>query len=182
VNRRFNIRHLVTAFVAFCVGFAAYLFMHPHVHRDSAQPAHDSLRAVPALSLTDLNGRAIHSADYTNKVVLVNFWAAWCLPCADEVPQFIALQKKYQSQGLQVIGFSVDDDAQELQRFYRKYQMNYPVVPSDARLAGAFGGVLGLPTTFLIGRDHRIHAKHNGVTDFSVLEQEVVALLKASQN
>jgi hypothetical protein len=60
--------------------------------------------------------------------------------------------------------------------------MNYPVVPSDIRLAGAFGGVLGLPTTFLIGRDSRIHTKHNGTTDFSVLEQEVVALLNAAQN
>ena len=155
--------------------------MHPRGHGDSAL-SRDSLRTVPDLTLTDLNGSAVHTADYKNKVVLVNFWAAWCVPCAEEVPQFIALQKKYQGQGLQVIGFSVDDDAQALQSFYRKYQMNYPVVPSDIRLADAFGGVLGLPTTFVIGRDSRIHTKHNGATDFSGLEQEVVGLLKAAQN
>jgi thiol-disulfide isomerase/thioredoxin len=113
---------------------------------------------------------------------MVNFWAAWCIPCAKEVPQFIALQKKYQDQGLQVIGFSVDDDGEELQSFYRKYDVNYPVIPSDLRIADAFGGVLGLPTTFVIGRDSRIHTKHTGVTDFSVLEQEVVTLLKAAGN
>ena len=178
MNRRFEIRNLLIALAVFCLVFSVYLVM----HRDSARFSRESLRTVPDLSFTDLNGSAIHTADYKNKVLLVNFWAAWCVPCAEEVPQFIALQKKYQGQGLQVIGFSVDDDAQELQSFYRKYQMNYPVVPSDIKLADAFGGVLGLPTTFVIGRDSRIHTKNTGPTDFSVLEQQVVASLKAAQN
>jgi thiol-disulfide isomerase/thioredoxin len=182
VNRRPEIRNLLIALAVFCLVVGVYLVVHLRGPRDSARATRDSLRAVPDLSLTDLNGSAIHTADYKNKVVLVNFWAAWCVPCAEEVPQFIALQKKYQGQGLQVIGFSVDDDAQELQSFYRKYQMNYPVVPSDIQLAGAFGGVLGLPTTFVIGRDSLIHTKHNGATDFSALEREVVVLLKAGQN
>jgi len=192
VNKRPEIRNLLIALAVFCLVLGAYLVLHPRAHRDLARFIHnrfsrdrlsrDRLRTVPDLSLTDLNGARIHTADYKNKVVLATFWAAWCVPCAEEVPQFIALQKKYQGQGLQVIGFSVDDDAKELQSFYRKYQMNYPVVPSDIKLAEAFGGVLGLPTTFVIGRDSRIHSKHNGVTDFSALEQEVVALLKAAQN
>jgi peroxiredoxin len=182
VNRRPEIRNLLIALAVFCLVLGAYLVVHPRGYRYSVPFSHDNLRTVPDLSLTDLTGSAIHTADYKNKVVLVNFWAAWCVPCAEEVPQFIALQKKYKSEGLQVIGFSVDDDAQELQSFYRKYQMNYPVVPSDVDLADAFGGVLGLPTTFVIGRDSRIHTKHTGVTDFSVLEQEVVALLKPAQN
>ena len=138
-----------------------------------------ALRVVPDLALTDLNGTQFHTSNYKNKVVLVNFWAAWCGPCADEIPQFIALQKKYQDQGLQIIGFSVDDDAKELHNFYNKYQVNYPVVPSNLRIADAFGGVLGLPTTFLIGRDSRIHSKHNGVTNFAALEKEVLTLLKS---
>lgn len=182
MNRRFEIRNRLIALAVFCLVLGVYLVMHPRGQRDSARFSRDSLRTVPDLSFTDLNGSSIHTADYKNKVVLVNFWAAWCVPCAEEVPQFIALQKKYQGKGLQVIGFSVDDDAQELQSFYRKYQINYPVVPSDIKIADAFGGVLGLPTTFVIGRDNRIHTKHNGATDFSVLEQEVVSLLKAAQN
>jgi peroxiredoxin len=182
VNRRPEIRNLLIVLSVFCLVLVVYVVVHLRGHRESARFSGDSLRTVPYLSLTDLNGSAIHTADYKNKVVLVNFWAAWCVPCAEEVPQFIALQKKYQGQGLQVIGFSVDDDPQELQSFYRKYQVNYPVVPSDMKLADAFGGVLGLPTTFVIGRDSRIHTKHNGATDFFVLEHEVVALLKAVQN
>lgn len=140
------------------------------------------LHAAPELSITDLNGDVLHTSNYKGKVVLVNFWAAWCTPCAEEVPRFMALQKKYQEQGLQVIGVSVDDDAQELRDFYRKYQMNYPVVPGDIKIADAFGGVLGLPTTFVIGKDNLILRKHNGATDFSVIEQEVVALLRAPQS
>ena len=182
VNRRPEIRNLLLAPAVFCLALGVYMVVHPRGHRDSVQLSRDSLRTVPDLSLTDLNGSAIHTADYKSKVVLVNFWAAWCVPCVEEVPKFIALQNKYQGEGLQVIGFSVDDDAEELQTFYRKYQMSYPVVASDIRVADAFGGVLGLPTTFVIGRDSRIQTKHTGVTDFSVLEQEVIASLKAAQN
>jgi len=166
----------------FCLVLGVYLVVHSRGHRGFARFSGDSLRTVPDLSFTDLNGSAIHTADYKNKVVLVNFWAAWCLPCAQEVASIYRLAEEISGPGTAGDRVSVDDDAQELQIFYRKYQMNYPVVPSDNKLADAFGGVLGLPTTFVIGRDNRIHTKHNGVTDFSVLEQEVVALLKAAQN
>lgn len=140
-----------------------------------------NLRAAPELSFIDINGAAVRTADYKGKVVLVNFWAAWCVPCAEEVPQFMALQKKYQDQGLQVIGISVEDNAGKLRDFCREHQVNYPVVPSDLRIADAFGGVLGLPTTFVIGRDSRIHGKQEGTVDFPSLEKEVVALLKAPE-
>ena len=138
--------------------------------------------AAPEFSATDIHGGPVNTADYKGKIVLVNFWAAWCTPCAAEIPQFIALQKKYQDQGLRVVGVSVEDDPEVLLRFYRKYQMNYPVVAGDLKIADAFGGVLGLPTTFLMGRDGHIQGKHNGATDFSVIEREVVALLHAPQD
>jgi peroxiredoxin len=170
---------VLLAFAVIALGI--YLGIHRHRGQHPAS-ANSGLTAAPDLSVTDLNGDALQTAKYKGKVVLVNFWAAWCTPCAEEVPQFIALQKKYQAQGLQVIGVSVEDDAGELRNFYRKYQMNYPVVPGDIKIADAFGGVLGLPTTFVIGRDNIIHGKHNGATNFSALEQEVVALLHAPQN
>lgn len=137
------------------------------------------LPALPDLSLIDINGAAVRTADYRGEVVLVNFWAAWCVPCAEEIPRFVALKQKYGGRGLQVIGFSVEDDPRELRDFCRQHGVNYPVVASDLRSADAFGGVLGLPTTFVIGRDSRIHSKHEGATDFTVLENEVVALLNA---
>jgi cytochrome c biogenesis protein CcmG/thiol:disulfide interchange protein DsbE len=169
--------------ILFAFGIMACgIYLGVHQSRRHAAAVAPVLAAAPELSVTDLNGDALRTARYKGKVVLVNFWAAWCTPCAEEVPQFVALQKKYQGQGLQVIGISVEDDATDLRNFYRKYQMNYPVVPSDLKIADAFGGVLGLPTTFVIGRDNKIHGKHNGATNFAAIEQEVVALLQTPQS
>ena len=170
---------LLIAIAGLALGFYAAIHQYS-VHRVLTVPS--SFPVAPELSMTDLNGGSVQTSSYQGKVVLVNFWAAWCTPCAEEIPQFIALQKKYQDQGLQVIGISVEDDPRALRDFYRKYQMNYPVVPSDLKIADAFGGVLGLPTTFVVGRDNLIHGKHSGATDFSLIEQEVVALLHAPQS
>jgi thiol-disulfide isomerase/thioredoxin len=174
------VRRIILFFVVAAMAMGIYAAMRRSGRNHVA--AISGLRAAPELSVIDLNGDALHTSNYKGKVVLVNFWAAWCTPCAEEVPQFIAMQKKYHDQGFQVIGISVEDDARELRRFYLKYQMNYPVVPGDLKTSDAFGGVLGLPTTFVIGRDNLIHGKHNGATDFSALEQEVVALLHAPQS
>jgi thiol-disulfide isomerase/thioredoxin len=175
---------MVRRIILFCVVAAIAMGIYAAMRRSARNhiAVVAGLRAAPELSVIDLNGAALHTSNYKGKVVLVNFWAAWCTPCAEEVPQFIALQKKYQDQGFQVIGISVEDDAGELRDFYRKYQMNYPVVPGDLKIADGFGGVLGLPTTFVIGRNNLIHGKHNGATDFSALEREVVALLHAPQS
>jgi peroxiredoxin len=136
---------------------------------------------APALTLIDLNGNKIETAGYRGKVVLINFWAAWCTPCAEEIPQFIAFQDKYRGQGFQAIGFSMEDQESALRKFYAKYKMNYPVVIGNQRIAQDYGGILGLPTSFLVGRDGRIQRKYAGVTDFAKLEHDIVTLLQASQ-
>lgn len=130
-------------------------------------------------AFTDLNGNVIRLSDYKGKIVLVNFWAAWCVPCTEEIPQFVKLQDKYRNQGLQVIGISIDDTESELRDFYRKHNMNYPVIPGDQKTADAFGGVLGLPTTFIIDRDGHIRERQVGSTNFQTLEQQVSRLLPA---
>jgi peroxiredoxin len=140
-----------------------------------------SASPAPALTLVDLGGKKIDTSSYAGNVVLVNFWAAWCTPCAEEIPQLVVLQDKYRAQGFQVIGFSMEDRDSALRDFYRNYNMNYPVVAGSANIAESYGGILGLPTTFLIGRDGRIRAKYAGLADFPSLEQEIVALLRTNQ-
>lgn len=130
-------------------------------------------------AFTDLNGNAVRLSDYKRKVLLVNFWAAWCVPCREEIPQFVQLQDKYRDQGLQVIGISIDDTESELRDFYRKHNMNYPVVPGDQKTADAFGGVLGLPTTFIIDRKGQVRSRQVGSTNFQTVEQQAVMLLQA---
>ena len=134
---------------------------------------------APEFSLTDLNGRNLELASYRGKVVLLDFWATWCGPCRIEIPGFVDLQERYREQGLAIIGISLDDGPEPVREFYREYKMNYPVAMGDGKVSELFGGILGLPTTFLIGRDGRIYSKHMGATDISVFEEEIKELLAA---
>ena len=88
-------------------------------------------------------------------------------------------QNQYREQGLQVVGISMDDDAKPVREFYQQFKMNYPVALGTDKVAAAYGGILGLPITFLIGRDGRIAAKYVGETQMPVVEAEVKALLQA---
>lgn len=134
---------------------------------------------APEFTLADLSGQKINLEDYKGKVVLVDFWATWCGPCRLEIPGFVDLVNKYRDQGFAVIGVSMDDGPEPVREFYKKFKMNYPVGLGDDKLSELYGGVLGLPTSFLIGRDGRIYAKHVGATDPSVFETEVEQLLAA---
>lgn len=87
------------------------------------------------------------------------------------------LQNKYDGQGLRVIGISLDDDKKPVHTFYQQLKMNYPVAVGDVTLAERYGGILGLPVSFLIGRDGRIHAKFEGETDISRIERAIKSLL-----
>jgi thiol-disulfide isomerase/thioredoxin len=134
---------------------------------------------APAFSLTDITGKQVKLSDYRGKVVMLDFWATWCGPCRIEIPGFIEMQKRYASQGFTIIGISMDDSASPVVDFYKQFQMNYPVAMGNDRLGELYGGMPGLPTTFMIGRDGRIYAKHVGATDPQVFETEIKELLAA---
>lgn len=126
---------------------------------------------------TSLDGKTIRLSNYHGKLVLLNFWATWCGPCLAEMPRFSSWQTKYASQGLQVLGVSMDDDAAPVQRTYRKYQITYPVIMGDEHLGELYGGVLGLPISFLISPQGKILARYQGETDLNQLEGHIKGLL-----
>jgi len=132
---------------------------------------------APAFSLTDITGKPLNLSDYQGKVVVLDFWATWCGPCRIEIPGFIELQRRYAAQGFTMIGISMDDSPEPVVDFYKQFQMNYPVAIGNDRLGELYGGMPGLPTTFVIGRDGRIYAKHAGAYDPSVFETEIKELL-----
>jgi cytochrome c biogenesis protein CcmG, thiol:disulfide interchange protein DsbE len=132
---------------------------------------------APDFSVTDLSGQTLQLSRYRGKVVLLNFWATWCAPCRSEIPRFVDLQNKYDRDGLQIVGISLDDDPRLVHAFYQQLRMNYRVAIGDAKLAEQYGGVLGLPISFLIGRDGRIYSKHVGEADISLIEREIKSLL-----
>jgi len=110
-------------------------------------------------------------------VVLLNFWATWCGPCRYEIPELIDLQKRYPQQ-LLVIGLSVDEGSPELVRkFVERLGVNYPVAMASEELQQKFGGILSLPTSFLIDRQGRLVQKHVGLYPEEIYDAEVRALL-----
>ncbi|HUA15771.1 MAG TPA: TlpA disulfide reductase family protein [Verrucomicrobiae bacterium] len=136
---------------------------------------------APGFSLPDRSGARLSLSDYRGKVVLLDFWATWCEPCRQEIPHFVDLQNKYGPQGLQVLGVSMDDSMAPVQDFYRQLKMNYPVVLGNAKVGELYGGILGLPVAYLIGRDGRIRAKYTGAADISALETAIQHLLSSSE-
>jgi len=93
------------------------------------------------------------------------------------MPSFVAWQTKYGPQGLQVIGISMDDDPALVRQAYRKLKLNYPVAMGDVKLGNLYGGVLGLPMTFLIDRHGEIQAEFQGETDLGKIEVQLQLLL-----
>jgi thiol-disulfide isomerase/thioredoxin len=122
---------------------------------------------MPAMSLVDLEGGRVSLESYRGRLVMLNLWATWCPPCQAEIPDFIRLQKHFGPKGLTIVGVSVDDAPPEMvSAFVRENDINYPVLYAGDQkddLVEALGGIRGVPTTFLVGRDGSILRKVTGV-------------------
>jgi peroxiredoxin len=140
----------------------------------------DSLvgKEAPRFVRSDLHGRQIDIEDFRGKVVLLNFWATWCGPCRVELPRFAGWQNQYGAEGLQVLAVSMDDDSKPVGKAARKLHLTFPVVMGDEKLGLEYGGVLGLPVTYLIGRDGTISDRYGSGTDLNTMEKRVQMLLK----
>jgi peroxiredoxin len=141
--------------------------------------ASDSLlhKNAPEIVLKDLNGKRVDLHAYRGKVVLLNFWATWCAPCQLEMPRFVAWQKQYGPRGLRVIGISMDDEPELARKLYKKLRVNYPVMMGNEKVGELYGGVLGLPVTFLIDSHGVVRAQFQGETDLNAMEEKLKALL-----
>jgi thiol-disulfide isomerase/thioredoxin len=132
---------------------------------------------APDFVRPDVAGHPVQFRSYHGKVVLLTFWASWCEPCRAEAPIFSAWQEKYHGRGLQIIGVSMDDDPAAAAAFVATLNLSYPNVIGDAELGRLYGGVLGLPTAFLIDPAGRIVARYRGEVDFHSVEAAIQRLL-----
>ena len=130
--------------------------------------------------LKDLSGKEVALASFkdSGKVVLLNFWATWCGPCKAEIPGFVKLQEKYKDK-LVILGYSVDDSAEQAKKFVDEYKMNYPILLGEGRedVQDAYGPIWGIPASFIISKDGKVCRRHMGIAPEEVFEKEVVALM-----
>jgi thiol-disulfide isomerase/thioredoxin len=131
-------------------------------------PAACKADAKPAnlnFTMMDLDGRNVKLSAFKGKVILLDFWATWCVPCKFEIPGFVELQEKYAKDGLQVIGVSVDDTLEKLQPFVKEFKMNYLVLQGLGHddVQEAFGPVVAIPTSVVISREGLICARYTGL-------------------
>lgn len=117
--------------------------------------------AAPEWTLPDLEGKPVKLSDFRGKIVVLNFWAAWCGPCRAEIPDLIAVQKKFAGKAT-VVGVSLDTiPVTAVAAFTKAKDVNYPVVLGDKAVASAYGAQ-GLPKTWIIGKDGQALLEHTG--------------------
>jgi cytochrome c biogenesis protein CcmG/thiol:disulfide interchange protein DsbE len=135
-------------------------------------------QAAPTFELKDVNGANATLADYKDKVVLVNFWATWCVPCRAEIPWFQEFDKKYKDQGFSVLGVSMDEEGWNIVKPYlEERKISYRIVLGDEHVSTMYGGIDALPTTFLIDRQGKIAAIHTGLVSKATYEKEIQDLV-----
>lgn len=115
--------------------------------------------------LPDMAGDIKQVGQWRGKVLVVNFWATWCPPCLEEIPEFVRMQSRLEAKGLRFIGIAIDN-ADKVRAFAKAHRINYPILVGDydamklSTLAGNARG--GLPYTLVIDRDGRVRSQHYG--------------------
>ncbi len=137
---------------------------------------------VPDLTLETMKGGSIDLADQEGRVLLVNFWATWCAPCREEIPDLNALQAELGGEGLRVIGVALDRQGREkVEPFAEKLSIEYPVViDAEGTAESEFGPIPGLPTTIVVGPDGQITKRVVGIFPVDEMKPTIKEMLDVS--
>ncbi|HEX8176611.1 MAG TPA: cytochrome c biogenesis protein CcdA [Pyrinomonadaceae bacterium] len=133
---------------------------------------------APEIELKTVDGRSFRLSELKGRVVVLNFWATWCIPCREEIPELNAMQRELGPKGLTIIGPSWDDSAEGIREFQGDIKQEYTVLIGGESVQGKFGGIPSLPTTFIIDRQGRIRQKIIGARDREGFEKEIKPLLE----
>src|SRR5258708_3289847 len=138
-----------------------------------------SFPLAPEVEFQTLDGQPFRLASLRGKVVLLNFWATWCIPCRAEIPEFNTMQRDLQARGFSIVGASVSpvDTAEAIRGFQKDVKQDYTVIPAAEEIGAKFGNGPGLPVTYLIDRAGRIRQKFIGQTSRENFEAALKPLL-----
>ena len=114
-----------------------------------------SLMHPPEFSGVTADGQKVSLAGLSGRVILLNFWATWCLECRSEMPTFERLHQEFSAQGLAVVGINAREGTVTIREYAKELGLTFPLILDPSGKINSAYGVIGLPTTFLIGRDGR---------------------------
>ena len=148
---------------------------------DAAEDAKAIGKMAPLnYTVKDMNGADVRFSSYKGKIILLNFWATWCEPCKEEIPDLVTLQEKYKDD-IVILGLSVEsgDTPDVLKQYAARFKMNYPVLVGGGHdeIQEAYGANWGVPITVIINRDGRIAKKQSGIRTLEQFEREIKPLL-----
>ncbi len=151
---------IAAAFFNFNLSFLFGQKPQPLLKLDTPQAVSSPADEGLEFSAPGLDGRSIDLSSYRGHPVIVDFWATWCGPCRKQIPELVALYKKYnRTRGLVIIGVSCDliqgDGAKAVAPFVEEFQINYPIALADERLVDSMG-VEAIPTTLFVGPDGKL--------------------------
>ncbi len=132
---------------------------------------------APDFVLSLINGNKLKLSENIGKIIILNFWATWCPPCRLEIPDFVSLYQEYKDKGLVIIGVSVDNNVGTVREFIQQNNVDYPVGMADRKVLQDYGGITGIPTTFIIDKKGDIVQKFIGYRPKEVFESEIKRLL-----
>jgi len=135
---------------------------------------------APSFTATDLSGKSANLAGFRGKIVFLVFWASWCAPCREELPELDRLYKKFKTEGFEVIAISVDASESDVKSYLRKFPISFPVLLDKKGDVNDAYRVSGLPTGFLIGKNGIIRHIHRGFGKelLPMYEKEITDLIK----
>jgi len=123
------------------------------------------------------DGRTFTLSKHIGEVVIVNFFASWCIPCRAEAPALEAIHKEYLEKKVIILGIAIKDTDSAARGFVKKYELSFPTgLDKDEKIKGSFG-VYGLPTTFFINRNGIITYTHSGGVTKELIKHELDKIL-----
>jgi len=139
---------------------------------EQASDATEKKNRVVSMVLTDLQGREQSLADYRGKWVIVNYWATWCPPCLEEIPELVQFHNEHKDRDAVVWGINREEISRaDLDLFVAKQQISYPLFQVPADSASVLGPVLSIPTTYLVSPKGKVVARHVGFVTVKKLEE-----------
>ncbi len=134
---------------------------------------------APPFILKDLDGKKVSLDDFKGKVVLIDFWATWCPPCKESVPDLNSLYEKYKNNGVVILGLSVDAGGPNIVKAFKEaYKMSYPILMADESITRKYG-VRGIPSLFILDKDGRVQQNFVGFSPgmTAMIEKKIKELL-----